>query len=95
MVSFQPVPAGLGLETGYHEGSDALDSRAHPNGLRICSGKLKSDGGLAAGCERYEQDVFTLLEREQRKELCGYLSLYTLSRCFLSSGHELVNDFLE
>jgi membrane protein len=61
---------------------------------RICSGKLNLDGRLAAGCEGYEQDVFTLPEGKQRKELCGYLSIYAVA-FLLPSGHELVNDFLE
>ena len=73
-------------------------ARANPRSLRgkgFRSLSCRIRGGLPTGCERYEQDVFTLPEGEQRNELCRDISLNTLSRCFLSSGHELVNDFLE
>jgi membrane protein len=65
---------------------------AAPSGL--VRAQLKFDGRLAAGCERYEQDVFTLPEGKQRKELCGYLSIHAVA-FLLTSGHELVDDFLE
>jgi hypothetical protein len=43
-------------------------------------------GRLAPGCKRCEQDVFLWLQRKQRNEPCGYLSIDAVA-LLLIPGH--------